>query len=1329
MKRYLTLIGLAVAFFGQPAFAQVDFTLNAPDTLTGNTCGATNDCALSPSEDHIYQVVIPCSGDWKFSLCNSTYNTSMFLTTSICGGTTLASNDDFCGQQSEFVVNLTAGTYYLAVEGASGGDCGAYTIEVSDAQAPVINNCQSNVTLNNDNNVCGAVYNYSAPTATDNCGLASFTSNHNSGETFPVGITTITYTAVDNAGNTSTCSFDVTVNDVQPPVFTNCPNNIIMNNDPGMCEAVVTWNAPIVTDNCGVNTVTTTNSPGGSFPVGVTTVTYTATDNSGNASTCTFTVTILDVESPSISCPGPISVSNDPGDCGAIVTYNVTADDNCPSYNLGLTSGLGSGSFFPVGTTTESYTVTDAAGNVSSCSFTVTVTDDELPVFNCPSDMLVCGDSSVVTFTAPSVTDNCTGVVVSQIGGPASGSQFPIGPTTITYGAIDNAGNTTTCSFDVVVYNSPMADFSHSPACEGEAILFDENSVVPIDSISSFQWNMGDGSGVIVIRNPLHQFSDTGMYDVSLIVTTDQGCADTATKTVHVTPVPVADFTTANGCQGDTVSFTNASTIDAGNLNYMWTFGDGANSTDIDPGHVYANPGPYDVQLQVTSDAGCTDETMISVTVYSNPSGSFNSQNILCHGETTGWINVLAGNGIPPYEFSLDSGMTNQNNGSFTGLDAGSYDVLISDDNGCEAYVNINITEPDTLVAQINTLIDVACNGDATGSINVGITGGASPYLYSIDGSAWQINPAFNNLGAGPYLVEVQDNNGCQDTVNVMITEPPVLDAQIVDQQDVMCFGDLTGELMLGASGGVAPYEYSVNGGTDFQENDNFLNLGAGQYNLVVKDDNGCWTMLSTNITQPSELLIETEVEPVGCFGEANGSIQILAAGSVGNYQYSIDGGQNYSAMSSYNDLVAGEYLVSVIDGNGCTSSEGATVSGPTGPLNTLAAVSDALCFGDSSGVITVNTTGGTELYEYSLNGGPWQLGHVFNGLPLGNYIIWTQDDHGCTDADTVFVGQPGTLPTFDLLIVEDVTCYNSNNGTITVQAGGGTPSYTYSLNGGAFQASTVFNGLGEGTYSIDIMDANGCMIEDSVDILQPDTALYVELSGSSSPVCEGDTTGAFTLAANGGTAPYTYNLNGNIQPNGTFGNLEHGVYTVLVKDNNNCSATYQYFLEADNLLPDADFDYQVAGSSVAFTNLSTDGVAYNWNFGDTTSSGIENPTHQYNTPGEYQVTLVATNGCGSDTIVTTISTYNTGINDVASANMLVYPNPSDGNFVVEILGEGLSQGNTDINVYSIEGKLVERSTLKTGVSRIIFKSFAPGAYLVEMLNGDNVVRKKLIIK
>lgn len=1332
MKRYLALIAITFGLCGTSVVAQ-DFTLNAPDTVTGNTCGAVDDCSLSPSEDHIYQVVIPCGGDWRFSLCNSSYNTSMFLTSGICGGSTIASNDDACGLMSEMVVTLSAGTYFLAVEGSTAPDCGAYTLEVSDAQDPVISNCQSDVTINNDPNACGAVYNYSIPTAADNCGIASFVGSHTSGQTFPVGTTTVEYVAIDNAGNTDTCSFDITVVDVQLPVFTNCPNNILVVNDPGECGAVVSWNAPIVTDNCGVNTVTSTHSPGSTFPVGVTNVVYTATDDNGNSSTCTFSVTVLDDESPVVTCPGNITVNNDTGDCGAIVNYTVTGSDNCPGYTLSLTAGLASGSFFPVGTTTQTYTITDTSGNSSTCSFNVTVVDNEPPVFSCPPPMLICGDSSSVTFTAPVVNDNCSGVVVSQTGGPSSGSTFPVGTTTITYSALDNAGNPATCSFDIIVYNNPTADFSYSPACAGEAILFDENSTIPVDSVTGFAWNMGDGSGIITIRNPVYQFSDTGMYNVVLTVTSDQNCSSSDTQMVHVTPVPVADFTTANACLSDTVDFTDASSIDAGNLNYLWNFGDNSTSIDQNPGHIYSNPGTFDVMLTVTSDEGCDDDVVYSVTVYSNPSASYNSQNILCHGDSTGWLNVLAGNGIPPYEFSIDSGMTTQNNGVFNDLAAGVYDVLVTDFNSCSAVIPITINEPDTLVLGTDSVQHILCNGDMTGAITLGVNGGASPYLYSLDGSPWQNSPIFGSLTANSYELEVLDNNGCSDTIGITLNEPLALVGQVSQQVDVLCNGYETGSLVLNGSGGVAPYDYSIDGGDNFQSSQTFMNLGAGEYNLVVRDTNGCWTMWNTSITQPSALVIDPSVQGELCFGDTNGSIQVIASGSVGGYQYSINGGQSYQVSNTFIDLAAGQYIVSVIDGNQCTTSEGVTVSGPSASLSTVAGnIQDVLCLGDSNGVLTLATSGGTEVYEYSIDGGAnWQLSQVFDSLATGNYIVRTRDHNGCLDTDTFFVNEPASLPNIALIVTEDVECYGTNAGSISLQAAGGTPGYTYSINGGnSFQSSSNFNSLSGGTYHVQLKDNNGCLAYDTLEVMEPDTSLWVQHIGSTQPFCEGDTTGAFSIDVSGGTSPYMLDIGEGPQNGGVFSGLMSGMHTVIITDSNDCELVYQYTLEADNPLPDAAFSYQVAGSSVAFTNQSTDGLVYSWDFGDTTNSDLESPTHQYDSPGEYTVTLIVTNGCGSDTLVYEISTYNTGLALAGGDEFKVYPNPSEGLFTVELGDVFMANNETvELRIFSIEGKMVEGRILNNKTQMVDFENIGSGVYTIELSTGTDRLHRKLIIK
>ena len=204
-------------------------------------------------------------------------------------------------------------------------------------------------------------------------------------------------------------------------------------------------------DNCSFTSNLTGLSSGSTFPVGTTTNVFTATDAAGNASSCSFTVTVNDTEKPTVTCPAPIAVNNTVGLCSAVVYFTVSATDNC-AFTANL-AGLASGSTFPVGTTTNVFTATDAAGNTALCSFTVTVTDNQKPVITCPTPLSInntAGTCGAVAMFSVTATDNCS-ATVSKTSGLASGSTFPVGTTTNVFTATDAAGNTASCNFTVTV--------------------------------------------------------------------------------------------------------------------------------------------------------------------------------------------------------------------------------------------------------------------------------------------------------------------------------------------------------------------------------------------------------------------------------------------------------------------------------------------------------------------------------------------------------------------------------------------------------------------------------------------------------------------------------------------------------------------------------------------------------------------------------------------------------------------------------------------------------------------------------------------------------------
>ncbi|MBI3415850.1 MAG: HYR domain-containing protein, partial [Verrucomicrobia bacterium] len=217
---------------------------------------------------------------------------------------------------------------------------------------------------------CSAVVNYPAPIVSGGTGGVTVVCNPPSGANFPVGITTVNCTATDSVNATASCSFTVTVLDTQPPVIT-CPTPLFVPSDLGQCYASgVALGAPVVNDNCGVASVVS-NAPA-QFLVGVTTVTWTATDVHGNTATCTQSVTVPDQQPPVIICPANITVAAPPGQCSSNVVFAVSATDNCPGVFVATVPS--SGFAFPIGTTTVTSTATDLSGNASSCTFTVTVT-------------------------------------------------------------------------------------------------------------------------------------------------------------------------------------------------------------------------------------------------------------------------------------------------------------------------------------------------------------------------------------------------------------------------------------------------------------------------------------------------------------------------------------------------------------------------------------------------------------------------------------------------------------------------------------------------------------------------------------------------------------------------------------------------------------------------------------------------------------------------------------------------------------------------------------------------------------------------------------------
>lgn len=357
------------------------------------------------------------------------------------------------------------------------------------------------------------------------------TNSNNPGDFFGVRTTVVTYLATDGSGNSASCDFSVTVNDTENPSIS-CPN-IVQSNDLGNCSALVTF-APAISDNCpSPNLAQLAGLASGSiFSLGVHNASLSLTDAAGNQVSCSFTITINDDEAPQLTCPNSFGLNSTAVACEEVATYtppNIITDvtDNCPGVSLTQVSGLGSGVMYPVGVTTNVFMATDAAGNTSICSFTVTIADVTLPAITCPPDIsvtvgtlftntgimqrgiMLCG--AIVDIPGPVFTDNCpltTFNISNDFNnqGAEVNAFFPVGTTTIVYTATDQSGNTATDEITITVVDNqpPMATPPATinvvvPVMGQTAMIVTYNPPIGIDNCPNVSTTLlsGVGSGGI----------------------------------------------------------------------------------------------------------------------------------------------------------------------------------------------------------------------------------------------------------------------------------------------------------------------------------------------------------------------------------------------------------------------------------------------------------------------------------------------------------------------------------------------------------------------------------------------------------------------------------------------------------------------------------------------------------------------------------------------------------------------------------------------------------------------------------------------------------------
>lgn len=290
------------------------------------------------------------------------------------------------------------------------------------------------------------------------------------------------------------------------------------------------------------------------------------------------------------------------------------------------------------------------------------------------------------------------------------------------------------------------------------------------------------------------------------------------------------------------------------------------------------------------------------------------------------------------------------------------------------------------------------------------------------------------------------------------------------------------------------------------------------------------------------------------CSGFSDGSFNVV--GSNGNlpYTYYVNG---ILTSMPVNNILAGIYVVTCQDIDGCNSLPiNVNVGENTTVINNTTQLQDNICFGENNGSFTINSSNGLLPYTYTLNGVSNNTG-IFTNLVSGNYIINVSDANGCNTTHNVIISEPTQL-TNTIPVVTNIDCFGNINGSISVTANNGTPSYTYTLNGVSNNTGSFIN-LSDGTYSVNITDDNGCQIIVSNITISSPQPLQGNLS-TVEPTCFSYSNGSISSIIIGGTPPYTYLWN-NTQITPSLSNLSAGWYQVVVTDDNLCSITLTHQL------------------------------------------------------------------------------------------------------------------------------------------------------------------------
>lgn len=881
-------------------------------------------------------------------------------------------------------------------------------------------------------------------------------------------------------------------------------------------------------------------------------------------------------------------------------------------------------------------------------------------------------------------------------------------------GTTGNSWQTDMAIDDILVSTLPTSRFTieDSLVCPGQTIALQSNSWYE----QSQEWIITGGNYQFVngtsanSAQPMVQLLDEGIYTISLITFNAYGTDTLTVENAFFTgphPIHISSDDTDNAiCPGTPVSFTaqaNAST-------YQWYLNNllvqnGANSTFNLP-QIQQDTW---VIGQGTLAGGCTTpKDSILVRVSQLSAQSQQDQPVSCFGGQDGIATALPFNGIPPYQFAWSTGSQQAQTST---LPAGQHQCTITDVTGCEAVTTVTIKEPQVMQTSTQATSPI-CFGGANGQAQVQTSGGNGNYtpLWSTGSTG----PFANGLSAGRYYVTVTDAKGCSTTDSVDVVDPQPMIISTVQVEPADCFGQASGSATVSAQNGTRPYTWLWSNGTS---DSSIQQIGAGSYRVTVTDANNCRQVDSVVVTQPaSSLTVTTQASTLSCFADSNGTASALAMGGVGPYTYLWSTGDQGESLEH---LSAGTYFVTITDQNMCGALDSIVITQPASIQLDSALVGSLSCFGDSSGYIYLQMSGGTGLLSAHWQDGA--TGFDRETLSAGSYLVAVADSNQCTVEQTFTVTQPDSLELQTLQFTDSI-CPSTASATMEVAGLGGISPYQYQWNNGA-QDSILTNQV-QGNYAVTVTDANGCIATMDYAVerypitpmqVSPDTTNYV---------CPEE---QVTLQAKGDFLSWLWST-GDTTAQST---VPAGQYSVSGRDANDCSTFLTSIVVYEHPAPTAQSiagrDTVTLHSTEAYQTDGDTSSIYQWQVTGGVLANGQGTTQveiDWQMAGWQTIQTIETtpDGCLGDTISLAIYVDRiTGL-PVANTDWQLFPNPTTG----WIQLEGL-HGPVSIRVLSVTGQTLLQVRTDSRNYRMDLTSFAQGLYLVEVTQSSNRWVKRVV--